>query len=134
MGPYIPIAEATAHERVTGPISIVELNQHMTIDQSWHGPQGERCMYRLKRLQAQGSALPKARSTMHACVHAPTCHDIHSGLHCASPLYLTWPEVQTLELVMMCKEAHDKQRIHCLAAGKDGFLYSGGEDKVGGLL
>ena len=39
--------------------------------------------------------------------------------------------VQTLELVMMCKEAHDKQRIHCLAAGKDGFLYSGGEDKVG---
>ena len=31
---------------------------------------------------------------------------------------------------MMHKEAHDKQRIHCMAAGKDGFLYSGGEDKV----
>ena len=31
---------------------------------------------------------------------------------------------------MMHKEAHEKQRIHCLAAGKDGFLYSGGEDKV----
>ena len=38
--------------------------------------------------------------------------------------------MQTLELVMMHKEAHDKHRIHCLAAGKDGFLYSGGEDKV----
>ena len=38
--------------------------------------------------------------------------------------------VQSLELVMVQKAAHDGERIHCLAASKDGFLYSGGDDKV----
>ncbi len=35
-----------------------------------------------------------------------------------------------LELVMEVKKAHDGQRIQCGAIGPDGFLYTGGDDKV----
>ena len=38
-----------------------------------------------------------------------------------------------MELVMVQKAAHEGQKIYCLAAGKDGYLYSGGDDNVGRL-
>ena len=60
--------------------------------------------------------------------HLPQTASSHMA--CCLDAALRPVPVQTLELVMMHKEAHDKHRIHCLAAGKDGFLYSGGEDKV----
>lgn len=37
----------------------------------------------------------------------------------------------TLELVAHVSKAHEGGRIHCAAAGPDGFLYTGGDDKVG---
>ncbi|KAK9787497.1 hypothetical protein WJX73_006692 [Symbiochloris irregularis] len=36
----------------------------------------------------------------------------------------------TMELVQAVSNAHDGTRIHCLTIGIDGFLYTGGEDKL----
>lgn len=36
----------------------------------------------------------------------------------------------TLELVAEVPAAHGGGRIHCAAAGPDGYLYTGGDDKV----
>ncbi|KAK9835705.1 hypothetical protein WJX74_006335 [Apatococcus lobatus] len=36
----------------------------------------------------------------------------------------------TLELVAHVSKAHEGGRIHCAAAGPDGFLYTGGDDKL----
>ncbi len=35
-----------------------------------------------------------------------------------------------LQLVSAVKAAHDGARVHCLAIGPDGNLYTGGDDKV----
>ena len=35
-----------------------------------------------------------------------------------------------LQLVSAVKSAHDGARVHCLAVGPDGNLYTGGDDKV----
>ena len=39
-------------------------------------------------------------------------------------------DATNLELVMEVRKAHDGQRIQCAAVGPDGFLYTGGDDKV----
>ena len=39
-------------------------------------------------------------------------------------------DATNLELVMEIKKAHDGQRVQCGAVGPDGFLYTGGDDKV----
>lgn len=39
-------------------------------------------------------------------------------------------DATTMELVMAHSNAHAGTKIHCLAVGADGFLYTGGEDKV----
>lgn len=36
----------------------------------------------------------------------------------------------SLELVAHVSRAHEGGRIHCAAAGPDGYLYTGGDDKV----
>ena len=36
----------------------------------------------------------------------------------------------TLELVAAVPKAHGGGKIHCAAAGPDGYLYTGGDDKV----
>lgn len=40
-------------------------------------------------------------------------------------------DATTMELVMAVNNAHEGTRIHCVAVGADGSLYTGGEDKVG---
>ena len=40
-----------------------------------------------------------------------------------------WDDTK-LELIMEVKNAHEGQRIQCGAVGPDGFLYTGGDDKV----
>ena len=35
-----------------------------------------------------------------------------------------------LQLVSAVKSAHEGARVHCLAIGPDGNLYTGGDDKV----
>lgn len=39
-------------------------------------------------------------------------------------------DATNLELVMEVKKAHKGQRIQCASIGPDGFLYTGGDDKV----
>ena len=39
-------------------------------------------------------------------------------------------DATNLELVMEVRAAHEGQRIQCGAIGPDGFLYTGGDDKV----
>jgi hypothetical protein len=43
-------------------------------------------------------------------------------------------DAATLELAGEVAAAHDGQRIHCLAVGPDGVLYTGGDDKVRGAV
>ena len=39
-------------------------------------------------------------------------------------------DATSMELVMAHSHAHEGARIHCAAIGADGYLYTGGEDKV----
>ena len=39
-----------------------------------------------------------------------------------------------MEIVVDRSSAHGGERVHCLAVGPDGLLYTGGDDKVGGAL
>ena len=39
-------------------------------------------------------------------------------------------DATNLELVMEVRKAHEGQRIQCAAVAPDGFLYTGGDDKV----
>ena len=39
-------------------------------------------------------------------------------------------DASTMELVMAVSNAHGGGRVHCLAVGADGYLYTGGDDKV----
>jgi pleiotropic regulator 1 len=39
-------------------------------------------------------------------------------------------DATTMELVGEVKKAHDKQKIQCMAVGPDGYLYTGGDDKL----
>ncbi|KAK9815652.1 hypothetical protein WJX72_007443 [[Myrmecia] bisecta] len=39
-------------------------------------------------------------------------------------------DASTLELVMQVANAHDGEKIQCAAIGPDGFLYTGGDDKL----
>lgn len=44
--------------------------------------------------------------------------------------YVKMWDASSLELVQEVKAAHEGQRVQCTAAGPDGFLYTGGDDKV----
>ena len=39
-------------------------------------------------------------------------------------------DATTLELVQSANNAHDGGKVHCAAVGPDGYLYTGGGDKV----
>lgn len=41
-------------------------------------------------------------------------------------------DADSLEIVVDRASAHGGERVHCLAMGPDGLLYTGGDDKVGG--
>jgi hypothetical protein len=41
-------------------------------------------------------------------------------------------DADSLEIVVDRSSAHGGERVHCLAVGPDGLLYTGGDDKVGG--
>lgn len=39
-------------------------------------------------------------------------------------------DATSLELVQTCDHAHEGGKVHTATIGADGFLYTGGEDKV----
>ena len=41
-------------------------------------------------------------------------------------------DAHTLDIVADRSGVHSGERVHCLAVGPDGLLYTGGDDKVGG--
>ena len=41
-------------------------------------------------------------------------------------------DADSLDIVADRSGAHSGERVHCLAVGPDGLLYTGGDDKVGG--
>lgn len=68
-------------------------------------------------------------------------HLAHADL-CSLPLPASLPAVSydgglkawdadSLEIVVDRSSAHGGERVHCLAVGPDGLLYTGGDDKVG---